>query len=111
MNMYENLELILKRAILIDENSDDQAVADVASDLGLVYTVLTDQIIGMVADEHTEGLVSDLRRAHYWACKHQYSVRNLGPEYPAFAESLRDFREEIDYVRESLAGAREHESE
>ena len=36
-------------------------------------------------------------------------VRNLGPEYPAFAESLRDFREAINYVRETLSEARKHE--
>ena len=109
MNLYKKLELTLKRAILIDENSDDQAIADVASDLGLAYTVLTEQIIGTVADKHTVGLVSGLRCAHHWACKHQYSVRNIGPEYPEFHESLRRFREEIDYVRETLSEARKHE--
>ena len=109
MNLYKKLELTLKRADTINESSDDQAIADVASDLGLMHITFSDHIRNMVADEYTAGLVADLGRAHHWAIKHQYSVRNIRPEYPEFHESLRRFREEIDYVRETLSEARKHE--
>ena len=94
MNLYENLELLFKRASAIDKNSDDQAVADVASDLGLACIEVSD-------------FLANLKHTHETAILHQYNVRNIGPEYPAFAESLRSFREEIDYVRETLSEARE----
>ena len=96
MNLYEKLELILKRASAINKNSDDKAVAHVVSDLGLACIEVSDFLANL---EHT----------HETAILHQYSVRNIGPEYPEFHESLRSFREEIDYVRETLSEARKHE--
>ena len=96
MNLFDNLELILKRADLIDENSNDQAVADVISDLGLACIEISDFLANL---EHTRET----------AILHQNSVRNIGPEYPEFHESLQSFREEINYVRETLSEARKHE--